>query len=67
LNLNLNPANGSGFDTSDAGAFLSLTAAVSTVADVVAILRVGLNTLSFPEGARAYLPGLSSYSVIEDS
>jgi hypothetical protein len=63
LNLNRDPANGSGLDTSGAGAFPPLPA---TVADVVATLGAGLVALSFPEGAMIYLPGLSSYSVIED-
>jgi hypothetical protein len=61
LNLNREPANGSGLNTSGTIAFTTAVA-VTTVA-VEAILRVGLTALSLP------LPnilGLSSYSIIED-
>jgi hypothetical protein len=61
LNLNREPANSSGLNTSGAVAF---TAAVAVAAVTVeAILRVGLAALSLP------LPdilGLSSYSIIKD-
>jgi hypothetical protein len=56
LNLNREPANGSGLDTSGAVAFAAAVA-------VEVILRIGLAALSLP------LPdilGLSSYFVIED-
>jgi hypothetical protein len=51
LNLNLEPANGSGLDTSGTGA-LVVAAVAATVAAVViaveAVLGVGLTALSFP-------------------
>jgi hypothetical protein len=57
LNLNQEPANGSGLDTSGAVAFAAAVAAVDVM------LGVGLTALSFP---LLDILGLSSYSVIED-
>jgi hypothetical protein len=50
LNLNREPANGSGLDTSGAVAF-------TTTVAVKAILRIGLTVLSFP------LPDILTYRV----
>jgi hypothetical protein len=61
LNLNREPANGSGLDTLNAVAFAAAVAVTAVAVDV--ILRVGLTALFFP------LPdilGLSSYFIIED-
>jgi hypothetical protein len=61
LNLNREPANGSGLDTLGAVAFAAAVAVTAVAVEVM--LRVGLAALSLP------LPdilGLSSYSVIED-
>jgi hypothetical protein len=59
LNLNREPANGSGLDTSGAVAFAAAVAAVA----INAILGVGLAALSLP---LLDILGLSSYSIIED-
>jgi hypothetical protein len=62
LNLNREPANGSGLNTS--GAVTFTTAVAITAVAIKAVLRVGLAALSLP------LPdilGLSSYFIIEDS
>jgi hypothetical protein len=61
LNLNREPANSSGLDTSGTVAFITAVA-VAAVA-VEAILRTGLAALSLP---RPDILGLSSYSIIED-
>jgi hypothetical protein len=62
LNLNREPANGSGLDILDAVAFAA-TVAVTIIA-VEVILRMGLIALSLP---LLDILGLSSYSIIEDS
>jgi hypothetical protein len=62
LNLNREPANGSGLDTSGAVAF---TAAVAVAAVAIeAILKVGLAALFL---SLLDILGLSFYSIIKDS
>jgi hypothetical protein len=61
LNLNREPANGSGLDTLDTVAFAAAVAVAAIIID--AILKVGLAALFLP------LPDildLFSYSIIED-